>query len=245
MAVEKTAMPMIFTDANPAKASIVFANASFLDLLDRPRHAVVGHALEDFFACETNEQAGYRSLQRALATGQEGEWKLPCRSTDGPRFWASVFASPIRDSQGELTHNFLSFSKLDDGGRAFVERRDELAALYDQAPGFIAILEGPSHIFTFTNAAYKKFVKVTNVIGQTVSDAFPTLAAQGFLQLLDKVYATGEAFVRRAVAHARDRDDGVGATGPVGEVHEVEEPSVVALGEIREPAFAIRLLELV
>lgn len=64
-------------------------------------------------------------------------------------------------------------------------------AIYDDAPGFIAIAEGPEHRFVYANAAYRELVKRDDLVGRTVSEALPELAGQGFPRLLDTVYRTG------------------------------------------------------
>ncbi len=73
------------------------------------------------------------------------------------------------------------------------------SAIYDNAPGFIAITEGPGHRFTYANDSYCKLVGRADLVGKTVSAAMPELANQGFLGLLDEVYRTGEPFVARNV----------------------------------------------
>ena len=55
---------------------------------------------------------------------------------------------------------------------------------FDQAPGFVAMLEGPEHRFTFANAAYRALVGGRNVVGKTAREALPELEGQGFFELL-------------------------------------------------------------
>lgn len=64
--------------------------------------------------------------------------------------------------------------------------------IYDDAPGFIAIAEGPEHRFVYANAAYRDLVKRTDLVGRTVAEVLPELAEQGFLERLDTVYRTGK-----------------------------------------------------
>ncbi len=194
VAAQTTRMPMIFTEARDGLMSVVFANESFLKLVSRSRDSVCGRPLEVFLA-ETLDRASFALVKLALAVGREGEWDLPCRSADGTVFWAKVFASPVRDNQGKLTHNFLSFVRLDRKGEEELETRDELTALYELAPGFIAISKGPNHLITFANASYKRFVNTTDLVGLTVKDAMPTLVAQGAIDLLDTVFRTGVPYV--------------------------------------------------
>jgi hypothetical protein len=50
--------------------------------------------------------------------------------------------------------------------------------LFEQALSFIAVLEGPEHRITFANAAYMRLVGDREVVGRSVSDAFPGTAAR-------------------------------------------------------------------
>ena len=71
---------------------------------------------------------------------------------------------------------------------------DRQRHLFEQAPSFMAILEGPEHRITFANAAYMRLVGDREVIGRRVSDALPEAAAQGYLELLDRVFQSGVAY---------------------------------------------------
>jgi len=66
--------------------------------------------------------------------------------------------------------------------------------LFNQAPGFMCILNGPQHTFEFANPSYFQMIGNRELIGRTVADALPEVKNQGFEELLDKVYRTGEAF---------------------------------------------------
>ncbi len=46
-----------------------------------------------------------------------------------------------------------------------------LTDFFDQAPGFVAVLEGPEHRFAMANAAYLALVGRSDVLGQRVRDA--------------------------------------------------------------------------
>ncbi len=71
--------------------------------------------------------------------------------------------------------------------------------MFMQAPGFIATLRGPDHVFEFANEAHHKLFARADVVGKPVRDAFPDLEGQGFYELLDQVYATGERYVARGL----------------------------------------------
>lgn len=84
-----------------------------------------------------------------------------------------------------------------------------LRSIFEQAPGFTVILRGPEHVFELANTAYLDLVGERELIGRTVGEALPELAGQGFLELLDQVYASGRAHVgRNARVELRTRADG-------------------------------------
>ena len=76
-----------------------------------------------------------------------------------------------------------------------VDETSRQRRLFERAPGFIVILHGPEHRFEFANEAYCRLLGRRDLIGRTVRDALPDLAGQGFFELLDQVYASGERFV--------------------------------------------------
>ncbi|QCF26859.1 EAL domain-containing protein [Hydrocarboniclastica marina] len=75
--------------------------------------------------------------------------------------------------------------------------RHYLRTLFEQAPGFVAILKGPEHIFELTNKAYRQLIG-REAVGMKVREALPDLADQKFFSLLDHVYQSREPYVGRA-----------------------------------------------
>ncbi|HUD31461.1 MAG TPA: PAS domain S-box protein, partial [Variovorax sp.] len=76
---------------------------------------------------------------------------------------------------------------------------DQLRNLFAQAPSFMAVVRGPEHRFELANEAYGRLTNTRPLVGRTVREVFdPTEGAQ-FLDLLDRVYATGETFVGRGM----------------------------------------------
>ncbi|MGV3493675.1 MAG: PAS domain S-box protein [Ramlibacter sp.] len=76
---------------------------------------------------------------------------------------------------------------------------EELARLFADAPAPMAWLAGPGHAYRFANDAYLRLVGRDALAGRTVAEALPELAAQGFVDVLDKVYASGKPFVGNEV----------------------------------------------
>jgi PAS domain S-box-containing protein len=97
--------------------------------------------------------------------------------------------------------------ELPDAG-AQVRRFREMFA---QSPSFSALLQGPEHRFVLANPAYQHLIGHRDVIGLTVREAVPELERHGHVDVLDRVLATGSAFVGNDVAIAFQRS----AEGPV------------------------------
>jgi PAS domain S-box-containing protein len=79
------------------------------------------------------------------------------------------------------------------------EQIRRLREMFVQSPNFSALLQGPEHQFVLTNPAYQQLIGHRSVIGLTVREAVPEAERQGFTDLLDSVFATGEAFVGKDV----------------------------------------------
>jgi len=80
--------------------------------------------------------------------------------------------------------------------RAIAEHaRARLHEVFQRAPAIIATLRGEEHAFEFANPMYMQFVgRNRELIGRPCAEAIPEAIEQGFIQLLDQVYNTGEAF---------------------------------------------------
>lgn len=64
--------------------------------------------------------------------------------------------------------------------------------LFTKSPAFMCILSGSSHIFEYVNSRYHELIGQRDVINKPFQEALPELAGQGFNELLDFVYSTGQ-----------------------------------------------------
>ncbi|WP_245731154.1 sensor histidine kinase [Rubrimonas cliftonensis] len=116
-------------------------------------------------------------------------------------YWNYSF-TPIRGEDGAVAG---VFNQGNETTAAVLARReaeaevDRLGRLFAQAPGAVAITRGAEHVFEIVNPAYEELVGRTDVVGRPVARALPEVEAQGFIALLDQVYASGEPHVGRAV----------------------------------------------
>src|SRR5690606_14333841 len=53
--------------------------------------------------------------------------------------------------------------------------RNRLRTLFEQAPGFMAVLRGRQHVFELVNAAYMSLVGRREVLGKPIREALPEI----------------------------------------------------------------------
>ncbi|HEX8322410.1 MAG TPA: PAS domain-containing protein [Tepidisphaeraceae bacterium] len=73
-------------------------------------------------------------------------------------------------------------------------QRSRLMHVIEQSPAFICTLRGPDHVFEFANERYYQIVGRRDLIDKPVRDALPEVVGQGYIDILDRVYRTGEPF---------------------------------------------------
>jgi len=78
--------------------------------------------------------------------------------------------------------------------RQLAAEGDRLRGLFEQAPGFMAVLRGPQHVFELANKAFMRLTGRREILGKTMREALPELEAQGFFDLLNQIYASGRPF---------------------------------------------------
>ena len=145
-------------------------------------------------------------LSRAIGTGKiVGPDKYRYRRGDGTLAWVQITGAPICDAEGRTVAGLAMIEDIDAEVRSAEERerllqeldveRHRLQRVFERAPAFIATLRGPDHVFEMANPPYYQLVGHRDIVGKPVREALPEVVEQGFIDLLDKVYSTGEPFV--------------------------------------------------
>lgn len=122
--------------------------------------------------------------------------------------WWTYGYSPIDDADGvggvlvvckDVTHDHRMMTNLQQANRSLQDQSKHLLQLFDQAPGFMCLLRGPDHVFELANAAYQQLIgHRPEIIGQSIRDALPDIAGQGYYELLDEVFRSGRPYVGHA-----------------------------------------------
>ncbi len=147
--------------------------------------------------------------------------------------WFDLTYSSLHDDAGDAAGVLVTVVETSD--RILADRRmaaqvERQRRLFDQAPGFICISSGPEHIYEFVNDAYARLCGERDYVGKTVREALPDIAGQGFYELLDTVYKTGERFVAENLAVRMTRS--LGAAVEERFVDFTYEPIVDEAGEV-------------
>ena len=110
--------------------------------------------------------------------------------------------SPVLDESGKpagvIAIVVETTAKVEAEQRLMAER-EGLRRMFEQAPGFIAMMTGPEHRFGMVNTAYSQLIGHRDVVGKPIVEALPEIGGQGFIELLDRVYQTGEPYSGRGV----------------------------------------------
>lgn len=83
--------------------------------------------------------------------------------------------------------------------QALRAERARLLDLFRQAPVFMTVLRGPRHVFELVNPLYQELIGPRDVLGKPVLEALPEVINQGFIDILDRVYQTGEPFIAKSM----------------------------------------------
>lgn len=113
-------------------------------------------------------------------------------------------ASELRALNTELA---AQRARLEIANRQLAGDMQFISNLFQSSPSFMAVLLGPDHRFELTNTAYDRLIGRRAPQGIPLRDLLPEVAAQGFVDLLDRVYASGEPF------HGQNVEVMLGASG--------------------------------
>jgi PAS domain S-box-containing protein len=123
------------------------------------------------------------------------------RSGKPEQVWMDLDYSPIVDQDGAVVGVIAIVVETTAKVRAeqsLSGERGRLHAMFEQTPGFMAVLAGPQHVFESANPAWVALAAGRDPLGRTMAEAMPESVPQGLVALLDEVYLTGRAHSARA-----------------------------------------------
>ena len=178
-------------------------NDSYRDILGDKHPAALGGRFHDIWSEIWHDISPL--IERALrgeATYADRLYLVMNRHGYDEPTWFTFSYSPVRDERGIIAGMYCAVVEVTDQVLAEQYRNEEngrLRGLFAQAPGIMAVLRGPEHVFELTNQSYMQLIGHRQVIGRRAREALPEIVGQGFFELLDRVYTTGEPFVGHAL----------------------------------------------
>lgn len=138
------------------------------------------------------------------------------RNNKPEKVWMNLDYSPLFDDSGkpngvlavvtETSSRVLAEEHRKHAEKELLREQQHLRDLFKDAPSFIAVTKGPDHVFEIANKMYERLIGGRKVIGKPVAEALPEVVEQGFLNLLDNVYKSGQPFASDETLVKLDRD---------------------------------------
>lgn len=200
-AVRVTRMPMMVTAATLPGNPIVFANAAFSELSGYSVEEVLGQN-PMFMNGEATDPEAIRQYETALRDGREITLEiLQYRRHDIP-FYAMLFNTPLKDDQGRIVYQFLSFLDITARHQAETKLRTLAAELEQRVADRTQELESANERLRDLVAQRDLLmVEVNHRAKNSLAAASSLLSIQGMRQ--------GDPAIRSQFDAARDRLNGM------------------------------------
>jgi PAS domain S-box-containing protein len=170
--------------------------------------------------------------QQSVAAGAPYQVEFRLRRHDGQYRWVLSRAHPRRDAEGHINLWVGGATEIHDQKMLVQEileaneqqailaeqayqnyqlaqqQRQALYDLFTKAPAQIGIVRGPEFRYEFANTNYQAAMGGRELVGHTVAEAVPEIAAMGLLTILNEVYRTGQPYEAHEVPLDFHQPDG-------------------------------------
>jgi signal transduction histidine kinase len=174
-------------------------NDAYMEILGRTHPQALGRPFRDVWADIWHDISPI--VDEAMAGRATYHENLPLtmqRKGYDEETWFTFSYSPMRDEDGGVAGVFCACTETTEQVLSERHRAEEIGRmrlLFQQAPGILAVVLSPEHVFEIANDAYLRLVGRDDIVGRAVADVLPEVRDQGFIALLDQVYRTGEPHV--------------------------------------------------
>jgi len=152
---------------------------------------------------ETADQPFYDQLRNVFATGvmfsaKERKAVMKLNGVLTARYYNYIFKA-LRNSNGNIYgihHVAVDVTEHVVAKQQLIQSEESVRQLFMQTPVGIGVLKGKSLVIDLVNDAMLSYWRRTReeVIGRPLWEVFPELALQGFNQITEKVFTTGEGY---------------------------------------------------
>ena len=202
-----------FTYTFDLDGRFAYVNKALLSLWEKPLRDALGKNFLELNYPPPLAERLQRQIQQVVKTKQPIRDDTPFTGPSGEtRHYEYIFV-PVLNANGEVKAIAGSTRDVTERAKAeeIVERdRRRWREILRQTPAAVALLHGPQHRLEWANDRYFRLIgrSAEALIGKTVLEALPEIAAQKYLALLDRVYQTGAPFTGTESLLQIDRGDG-------------------------------------
>jgi PAS domain S-box-containing protein len=175
-----------------------YANRSLLALWQIPLEEAIGKSLLDLGFPEDVAGKLQHDVEQVIESGLSIRDRTAHRSrTEGTRHYEYIFV-PVFDTAGRIeavAGSTRDITEQTEIAQRIEEDRRRWRELLLQSPAAIAILRGPDHVFEWANNEYLRFIErpLHSLLGKPVLYVLPETGGQPYIDLLDRVYRSGES----------------------------------------------------
>ena len=178
-----------------------YSNPLYERLFNRSREELIGKTVREVYP-EIDGQGVYEIFNQVYKTGEAfvaDEFPVSFDRDRKGEFESGFFnfiAHPIRNDTGEVTDIMIHAFEVTDqvlAKRKLEESERRYRMLINSFPSMIALYKGKDMIIEIANEAMMEaWGKGKEVVGKSLFTVLPEIKAQGFVDMIDGVFATGE-----------------------------------------------------
>jgi signal transduction histidine kinase/ActR/RegA family two-component response regulator len=174
----------------PCDYLFIEVNTAFVKMTGWP-HAV-GTRMREL--APNHEEHWFQIYGAVARTGQSIRFVQQANILDGR--WFDLFAFRLGDpTENRVAVLFTDITESRADREALAMARAELRQIIDLAPSFMTVFRGPEFTIEVANDAFHRLAGGRSVVGRPLRTAFPEVEGQGFFELVEQVYASGEPWV--------------------------------------------------
>lgn len=175
--------------------NITQVNANHVRLTGLRREEQIGQNFFDVFPAAKDQGSKYwvcyhRAMEERVSVEFE-DYYAPLQ------LWTAVNVHPTSD--GGLAIIFKDVSAQKASKLSVETEKQKLEGIFLESPAAMALLKGPTFVFEKVNPHYRSVVPVHDLLGLPFAEAIPELVSQGFVELMERVYESGETYYGKEI----------------------------------------------
>lgn len=167
-----------------------FVHADRPELLVQPVQELLGRRISEVMEPDVAD-LWMRTIERTVDENATGRVEYVVTTISGEERTFEGHLAPLEDDGVVVVARDITDHKR--AQRSLEAERDQFIEVARQAPVIMAIYRGPDHVCEFANKNLIDVLGGREIIGLSARESIPELSAEGLIQLMDRVYETGEA----------------------------------------------------